>query len=145
MGSECIDQEWLVTDCYFGGSFNIPTEQRLRVDRPYIRIAKEKLQAALLPATDGEYGASYRVLRANHASKATSINIFLPSGSLVHDGEGSTIQLYTETDGSSTQLLSVHAKIIVDCTYLCNTATPLSHCVYYAISIYLVFIFKVRL
>ena len=41
LGSECIDQEWLVTDCYFGGSFDIRTEQRLRVDRPYIRIAKE--------------------------------------------------------------------------------------------------------
>ena len=106
-GSECIDREWLVTDCYFGGSFNIPTEQRLRVDWPYIRIAKKKLRGALSLAKDGEYGASYRVLRANHASKATPINIFLPSGSLVHDGEGSTIQLYTETDGSSTQSLSM--------------------------------------
>jgi len=116
LGSECIDREWSVTDCYFGGSFNIPTEQRLRVDRPYIRIAKEQLRAALSPTTDGGYGASYRVLRANHASKAMSINIFSPSSSLVHDGEGSTIQLYTETDGITTQSLSVHAKIIVDCT-----------------------------
>lgn len=102
----CIDRKWKVTDCYFGGSFDIPTEQRFRIDRPYYRIEKNALQDALSQKDD------YRVLKANHMSEATSINLYSPSGSLVHDKDGSTITLQT----SDKKEISVKSKLIVDCT-----------------------------
>jgi len=111
LGEECIDREWAVTDGYFGGSFDIPTEQRLRVDRPYVRVDKEQLKAALSPDEGEEW--SYRVLKARHRSEATSVNVYAPSGSLVHDAEGSTIQLHPPTSDTP---LSIRATIIVDCT-----------------------------
>ena len=106
LGDEVIDRKWQKTDCYFGGSFDIPTEQRLRVDRPYYRIAKNQLQDALTPA--GEY----RILKANHASQATNVNLYTPPASILHDDTGTTIQLLKK-DG---QNLSVRTKLIVDCT-----------------------------
>jgi len=117
LGDECIDREWAVTDGYFGGSFDIPIEQRLRIDRPYVRVDKEQLRAALSPpeqSSEGDDGeGSYRVLKASHRSEATSVNVYAPSGSLVHDAEGSTIQLHPSDDNTP---LSIRAKIIVDCT-----------------------------
>ncbi|GFH61022.1 hypothetical protein CTEN210_17498 [Chaetoceros tenuissimus] len=102
----CVDRKWKVTDCYFGGSFDIPTEQRFRIDRPYYRIEKNALQDALSQKDD------YRVLKANHISEATNINLYSPSGSLVHDKDGSTITLQT----SDKKEISVKSKLIVDCT-----------------------------
>mmetsp|Transcript_3146 Transcript_3146/g.3659 ORF Transcript_3146/g.3659 Transcript_3146/m.3659 type:complete len:625 (+) Transcript_3146:162-2036(+) len=107
----CIDRRWSVTDCYFGGSFDIPTTKRMRLDRPYYRIEKNVLQQSLSPPKDNNDGW-YRVIKANHISEATSLNIFTPSGSLTHDDEGSTILL--KDKNSST--ISVRAKMIVDCT-----------------------------
>ena len=42
--NKCVDRYWPLTDCYFGGSFNIPAEERFRVDRPYCRIDKDALR-----------------------------------------------------------------------------------------------------
>ena len=68
----CIDHKWSVTDCYFGGSFDIPTEERLRVDRPYYRVDKNALQSALSPNDDDDDDGGdttwYKVLKANHVS-----------------------------------------------------------------------------
>ena len=62
------------------------------VNRPYVRIYKEPFRATLSlndnndnndnSGSGGGGGQSYRVLRASHASKATSVNIYSPSGSL---------------------------------------------------------------
>ena len=102
----CIDRSWKVTDCYFGGSFDIPTEQRLRIDRPYYRVDKNALQDAL--SQDGDY----RVVRANHISQAINLNLYSPTNSLVHDETGSTIVLKTKDNTD----MSVRTKLIVDCT-----------------------------
>lgn len=104
----CIDRKWKVTDCYFGGSFDIPTEQRLRIDRPYYRVDKNALQDAL--SQDGDY----RVVKANHISQAINLNLYSPAGSLVHDVDGSTIQL--RASGEESADMTVRAKLIVDCT-----------------------------
>lgn len=84
---ECIDRKWSVTDCYFGGSFDIPTEERLRIDRPYYRVDKYSLKDTLSPPKDEEMSSTswYKVLKANHVSEALSTNMYSPSGSLVHD------------------------------------------------------------
>ena len=100
-----IDREWAVTDCYFGGSFDIPTEQRMRLDRPYCRVDRFALKKSL--------SKNYRVIRANHISEAVGVNMYKPAGSLVHDEGGTTIQLQLKNKSSP---ISVRAKIIVDTT-----------------------------
>ena len=118
LGQECIDRLWLKTDCFFGGSFDIPVEERIRLDRPYCRIERDALRRTLSPSGevepkyDGEGNASYRVVRANHISKCTAVNIYSPSGSMVHD-EGGTTALIQSKEGEVTQ---VRAKLVVDCT-----------------------------
>eukprot|EP00979_Chaetoceros_neogracilis_P001155 scaffold197_cov268-Chaetoceros_neogracile.AAC.70 len=102
----CINRKWKLTDCYFGGSFDIPTEQRFRIDRPYYRVDKNALQDALSQEGD------YRVVRANHISEAINVNLYSPTNSLVHDETGSTIKLQTKDKND----LSVRTRLIVDCT-----------------------------
>mmetsp|Transcript_11469 Transcript_11469/g.15914 ORF Transcript_11469/g.15914 Transcript_11469/m.15914 type:complete len:643 (-) Transcript_11469:121-2049(-) len=110
LGPECIDRKWTKTDCYFGGSFDIPTKERFRIDRSYYRVDKNALRDAI--TTLDEEGDGYRVVRANHISRATSINLYSPSGTLTHDEDGSTIVLKAK-DGTET---TVRSKLIVDCT-----------------------------
>jgi len=102
---ECIDREWKVTDCYFGGSFGIPTEERLRVNRPYCRVDRKALRKALS-------ANKYRELKANHVSKAINLNIYEPAGTLVHDSEGSSVTLRSK-DGKD---VIVRTKLVVDTT-----------------------------
>jgi lycopene beta-cyclase len=99
-----IDTEWQVTDCYFGGSFDIPIEQRMRLDRPYCRVDRFALQKTL--------SKNYRIIKANHISEAIGTNMYKPAGSLLHDEDGTTIQLKDK----DSKLTTVRAKIIVDAT-----------------------------
>mmetsp|Transcript_9330 Transcript_9330/g.18819 ORF Transcript_9330/g.18819 Transcript_9330/m.18819 type:complete len:616 (+) Transcript_9330:58-1905(+) len=118
LGASCVDRLWEVTDCFFGGSFDIPVESRMRLDRPYCRVDRDALRRQLSPKdeievkNDGDGNANYRVIRSNHISKATAVNIYSPAGSMVHDDSGSTVLLQSK-DGDVTQ---VRAKLIVDCT-----------------------------
>lgn len=124
LGNSCIERTWSVTDCYFGGSFDIPVTERLRLDRPYCRVDRDALRRTLSPAsemTDGdaavtsgdEGNARYRVTRSSHMSRATSTNIYTPAGSLVHDESGSTVLLESKDHTTITQ---VRTKLVVDCT-----------------------------
>lgn len=99
---ECINRKWSTTDCYFGGSFGIPVEDRFRIDRPYFRVDRFKLRDAL---TNHD---SYQIVKGSHESMTIGTNVYAPMGSLTHGENGSTIKL---SDGSV-----VNAKIIVDCT-----------------------------
>lgn len=101
-----IDAEWAVTDCFFGGSFEIPTEQRLRVDRPYCRVDRFALKRSL--------NKNFRVVKASHISEAIGINMYSPAGSLTHDKEGTTIQL--QPKDVSAPPMTMRAKIVVDTT-----------------------------
>lgn len=101
-----IDREWSVTDCFFGGSYDIPTEQRLRLDRPYCRVDRFSLKESL--------SKTFRVVEANHVSNVIGINMFSPAGSLVHDESGTTIKLQPKDPDAS--LLTVRAKIVIDTT-----------------------------
>jgi lycopene beta-cyclase len=99
-----IDREWPVTDCFFGGSFDIPTEQRMRLDRPYYRVDKDALRDSL--------SKNYRTVYANHISEAIGVNVYKPAGSLMHDEDGTTIQLKSKEDDTVT----VRTKIVIDTT-----------------------------
>ena len=118
LGKDCIDRLWMKTDCFFGGSFDIPVEDRMRLHRSYCRIDRDALRRTLSPSIEvekqnvGEGNAKYRVLRANHISRATSVNVYSPSGSMVHDGEGTSVLLQSK-EGEG---VGVRAKIVIDCT-----------------------------
>ena len=101
-----IDREWSVTDCYFGGSFDIPVEERMRLDRPYCRVDRFALKESL--------SKNFRVIRANHMSNVIGINMYSPPGSLVHDGDGTTIKLQPKDTSSSP--ITMRAKIVIDTT-----------------------------
>eukprot|EP00977_Amphora_coffeiformis_P028051 scaffold34685_cov183-Amphora_coffeaeformis.AAC.31 len=104
---QCVDRAWPVTDCYFGGSFDIPTEARMRLDRPYYRVDRFALRQSLMAK-----GAFYETVRANHKSRAIGVNMYEPAGSLSHDSEGSTIALEKKNGDQ----VVVRSKLIVDCT-----------------------------
>lgn len=101
-----IDRMWSVTDCFFGGSYDIPTEQRLRLDRPYYRIDRFALKKSL--------SKNFRVVEANHISEAIGTNMYSPAGSLVHDESGTTIQLQPKDPDAPR--LTMRTKIIIDTT-----------------------------
>ena len=107
-GGNCqksIDWIWDVTDCFFGGSFDIPVAERQRLDRPYWRVDRHALRESL---TNG-----YEQLRANHVvTQCLAPNLYTPATSLVHDETGSTLQMRSR-DGT---LQTVRAKLVVDCT-----------------------------
>lgn len=105
----CTNRQWSVTDCFFGGSFGIPTEQRVRLDRPYCRVDRFALKQAL-----SETNNNYRVIKANHMSEAIGINVYKPAGSILHDEDGTTIQL--QPKDSTNGPITVRAKIVIDTT-----------------------------
>jgi lycopene beta-cyclase len=99
---DCINRRWDVTDCYFGGSFGIPVDERFRINRPYLRVDRDLLRQKLS-------SPSYRVIRANHIVKRTlAPNIHTPSPSVLHDESGSVVTL---SDGTV-----VRTKVVIDCT-----------------------------
>jgi lycopene beta-cyclase len=128
---QSIDREWPVTDCYFGGSFDIPTQQRVRLNRPYCRVDRFALKKSL--------STNFRVIKANHISQAIGINIYSPAGSIQHDAEGSTIQLQPINEDSSTTTsaatgrITMRTKIVIDTTghetklVLRDTREPYTH------------------
>ena len=110
-GGNCgkgVDREWSVTDCFFGGSFDIPSDSRMRLDRPYLRLDRYAIKESLLEQSK----KNLQILKANHRSKAIGVNLYSPPGSLVHDEDGTTIELVA-SDGT-TQM--VRSRLVVDCT-----------------------------
>ncbi|GAX10298.1 lycopene beta-cyclase [Fistulifera solaris] len=107
-----INRLWKTTDCYFGGSFEIPVAERLRINRPYCRIDRLALREALTPGLATNGNAPYRWMAARHISEAFQINLYQPAGTLVHDANGTTIQLETLEQ----ERLTVRTKLIIDCT-----------------------------
>lgn len=41
---DCLTTEWEYTDCFFGGSNNIPMSKRTTLPQPYVRVDKKKLK-----------------------------------------------------------------------------------------------------
>lgn len=97
---EAVDYKWDLTDCYFGGSFDIPTTERLRLDRPYYRVDRHALRESL--------SKGYRVIRANHQASPAMLPNVDPKGSISHDATGSTIVLDDDT--------IVRAQLVIDGT-----------------------------
>ena len=85
----CTTTEWDITDCFFGGSFDVPMNARTTLPRPYVRVDRVKMQALLRGRFTQAAGLPVEgKLSARHLA---SENLF--DGALVHDAAGSTLRL----------------------------------------------------
>jgi flavin-dependent dehydrogenase len=41
---QCLTNEWEYTDCFFGGSNDVPMTQRTTLQQPYVRVDKKKMR-----------------------------------------------------------------------------------------------------
>jgi len=105
---DCVSTNWAVTDCFFGGSFDTPDDERLRLDRAYLKVDRTKLKAAL---REKHEAAGVQLLEGYAPAAAFAPNLF--DGGLVHDASGSTLTVRSR-DGSADT--SVRARLIVDAT-----------------------------
>ncbi|KAI2505435.1 Lycopene cyclase protein [Fragilaria crotonensis] len=104
---KALNREWSQTDCFFGGSFGKSMTERTVIDRPYCQVDKNALKQSLTSPSQG-----VKIIRANHQSKATSVNIYSPPGTLQHDEQGTTTVL-KDLDGND---ITVRSKLVVDTT-----------------------------
>lgn len=99
---ECVAKRWTVTDCFFGGSWGMEWEQRVRLQRSYLQVNRKGLKAAL----SAKFGDGVTVLPSSLRARRIAANLF--DNSLVHDADGSTLTL---ADGTV-----VRARQVVDAT-----------------------------
>jgi len=97
----CLGVQWEVTDTFFGGSWELPIENRLRLDRPYGRVDRVKLKELLRSSPN------VQVIEAEVEAEAIASNIF-DSPAIRHGATGSIILL---SNGSA-----LRTKLIVDST-----------------------------
>mmetsp|Transcript_52629 Transcript_52629/g.87406 ORF Transcript_52629/g.87406 Transcript_52629/m.87406 type:complete len:584 (+) Transcript_52629:129-1880(+) len=100
--SQCVRREWHVTDCFFGGSWGMPTSQRTRLQREYLQVDRLALKDVLRAKMASSGKCTVVAARLN--ARTIAPNIF--DANLVHDASGSTLTL------SSGQM--IRAKIVVD-------------------------------
>jgi lycopene beta-cyclase len=107
---KALNREWSQTDCFFGGSYGKSMTERTVIDRPYCQVDKDALKQSLTSTSQGPQGV--KIIRANHQSKATSVNLYSPPGTLQHDEQGTTTVL-RDLDGND---ITVRSKLVVDTT-----------------------------
>jgi hypothetical protein len=88
----CTTTEWEVTDCFFGGSYDLDMDTRTRLPRPYVRVDRIKMQKLLKSKFDEAGGIS---IETKLSAARISDNLF--DKGLVHDKDGSTLVSYTYT------------------------------------------------
>ena len=96
---DCVDHRWATTDCFFGGSWEIPLDARTKLPRAYARVDRNALKKRLR-------SPQVEVLASTVDARAVAPNIF--EGGLAHDAAGSTL---TCADGTV-----VRAALVVDAT-----------------------------
>ncbi len=93
---DCLDHTWPRIDAFYGGSQGIPMNHRLTLNRPYARVARDKLKNRLVKRMEESGMVKF---------ESGTINV----SSVNHGSDGTTFSL----DGSE---MSFHAKLVVDCT-----------------------------
>ena len=83
---DCVSTNWAVTDCFFGGSFDTPDDERLRLDRAYLKVDRLRLKALL---REKHAATGVQLLEGYAPAAAIAPNLF--DGGLVHDASGSTL------------------------------------------------------
>lgn len=102
---QCTTTEWEITDCFFGGSFDIPANERLTLPRPYIRVDRIKMQALL---RDRFAAAGGNSIKGKLSACRIADNLF--TSGLIHTASGSTLTL---EDGRV-----INCKVVIDATGL---------------------------
>lgn len=102
---DCTTTEWETTDCFFGGSFDIPKDERTTLARPYVRVDRIKMQALLRERFLSSGGLT---VKSKLSASRISNNLF--DNNLVHHSEGSTLTL---SDGRV-----MNCKVLIDATGL---------------------------
>jgi len=101
-----LDTQWDFTDVWFGGSWEVPVDSCIRLDRKYARVQRAKLKELLTSSKVQLFEEALDV-------QAIATNIF-DGPSLRHDASGSTItlpsgkvirsKLVVDTSGSESRL-----------------------------------------
>mmetsp|Transcript_10804 Transcript_10804/g.24702 ORF Transcript_10804/g.24702 Transcript_10804/m.24702 type:complete len:630 (-) Transcript_10804:38-1927(-) len=97
---ECVNAQWPITDCYFGGSWDRPVEECLRLDRPYARVDRMALKGRL-------QSSKVEVIEETLDAQAVACNIYSGAG-IQHTQTGSQLRF----PSGKTRF----AKMVVDCT-----------------------------
>eukprot|EP00929_Paragymnodinium_shiwhaense_P119911 TRINITY_DN91824_c0_g1_i1.p1 TRINITY_DN91824_c0_g1~~TRINITY_DN91824_c0_g1_i1.p1 ORF type:complete len:633 (-),score=119.20 TRINITY_DN91824_c0_g1_i1:18-1916(-) len=97
---KCLGFQWDFTDCYFGGSWDMPDEARMRLDRKYARVDRTTLKAQL-------QSSGVTVIKEAVDAQVLSNNIY-SGGGIMHDSSGSTVTLKSGK--------TLRTKLIVDAT-----------------------------
>lgn len=103
---DCVSTHWAKTDCFFGGSFETPDDERTTLDRAYLKVDRKALKATLQAK---HAAAGVQLLEGFVPAAAFAPNLF--DGGLVHDASGSTLAVQS-AEGETT----VRARIVVDAT-----------------------------
>lgn len=107
---DCVSTNWAVTDCFFGGSFDTPDDERLRLDRAYLKVDRLRLKALL---REKHAATGVQLLEGYAPAAAIAPNLF--DGGLVHDASGSTLTVKASGGGGGGDV-RVRAKLVVDAT-----------------------------
>lgn len=102
---DCVLNEWPVTDCYFGGSYDTPWDERTRLQRSYVQVDRQALKG-LLRTRLLEGAGSGAIVAARLDARLRAPNVF--DGGLVHDAKGSKLRLSTGQE--------IRASVVVDAT-----------------------------
>ncbi len=100
---ECTTTEWEKTDCFFGGSYDLPMDHRLTLPRPYVRVDRVKLQKLFRSrflAADGQ------ILASKVNARQISHNIF--DQGISHHGKGTTLSLENND--------VIESRVVIDAT-----------------------------
>jgi len=103
---DCVSTRWAKTDCFFGGSFDTPDDERTTLDRAYLKVDRKALKATL---QEKHAAAGVQLLDGFVPAAAIAPNLF--DGGLVHDASGSTLAVKSAA-GETT----VRARLVVDAT-----------------------------
>jgi len=98
---ECTTNEWEITDCFFGGSREVPMDEKTTLPRPYVRVDRIKMQALLRGRFDKSRGIA---LAAKLNAKRINNNLF--DQGIVHHKDGTILTL---EDGTV-----VNCKTLID-------------------------------
>ncbi|CAM9885386.1 unnamed protein product [Pylaiella littoralis] len=91
---DCLDYTWEVTDSFFGGSHSVAADERCRINRPYARVSRDKMQANLKKRLS--------------AAGVTKITGKVDAKTLEHSAEGTSVCL---DDGQQ-----INCRLLVDCS-----------------------------
>lgn len=99
----CVSRTWPVTDCFFGGSWGKPENERTRLDRAYARVDRLSFQKRL--RADETVVQIKEGLDARASAHCSNV---YDTDRIAHDATGTTLRLAGGTQ--------VRAKLVVDAT-----------------------------